>query len=498
MFPWWTFEGVKLAFFRPVTVLTHRLDHALWPDKPALMHAHSLLWLGAMVAAAAVAYRRILGHGLAAGLAALAYAIDDGHAFPAAWVANRNAMVATTFGLLALIAHDRWRRDRWVPGAALGPALLALGLCSAEAAIAAFALLLAHATFLDAATPARRAIAILPHLAVVVVWRLVHGALGYGAYGSGYYVDPLASPVAFARAVAERAPVLLLGQWALAPTDVHVFLPETARTVLWIVGACVVALLAWLLGGLVRRDRVARFFAASMLLCVVPACATFPMERLLLFAGFGAMGLFAMLLAHLPVRPAARRLAVGLAVVHLAVAPILLPIRTLSPLLFAPIARNLASVPDDPNFHELDIVAVRAPDPYSTGFIPLRRALDGRALPAHVRRLASSGTALTVRRLDARTLHLRPEGGFLSEPDAMLVRDREHPMRRGDRVVLTGLTIEIVASTPDHRPAEVTFRFDRPLEDPGIRWLAMGADGFVPWTPPQVGRTVRLPAHPLL
>ena len=32
---WWTDPNLVMAYFRPVTVLTHVVDYALWPDSPA-------------------------------------------------------------------------------------------------------------------------------------------------------------------------------------------------------------------------------------------------------------------------------------------------------------------------------------------------------------------------------------------------------------------------------------------------------------------------------
>jgi len=67
LFPWWTDPDLKGEFLQTLTVLTHRLDYALWPDSPALMHAHSLLWLGAAVAVtAAFPVRRVPGISLTA------------------------------------------------------------------------------------------------------------------------------------------------------------------------------------------------------------------------------------------------------------------------------------------------------------------------------------------------------------------------------------------------------------------------------------------------
>ena len=55
-----------------------------------------------MVGALAALYRRLMGATAAAGLAALFYAIDDAHGPPVAFLANRNAMMATLFGVLAV------------------------------------------------------------------------------------------------------------------------------------------------------------------------------------------------------------------------------------------------------------------------------------------------------------------------------------------------------------------------------------------------------------
>jgi hypothetical protein len=117
--PWWTPPTFRHASLRYLSVLTMQLDYLLWPNRPELMHLHSLVWLGALVAAATLLYRRVLGATSIAGLAALLYAVDDAHAAPAAYLANRNAVIATCFGVLCLLAHARWRQERWRPGAVL-------------------------------------------------------------------------------------------------------------------------------------------------------------------------------------------------------------------------------------------------------------------------------------------------------------------------------------------------------------------------------------------
>lgn len=51
--PWWVSLDLHQAFLRYASTLTMMLDYRLWPNYPALMHLHSLLWLSAAVLAAA-------------------------------------------------------------------------------------------------------------------------------------------------------------------------------------------------------------------------------------------------------------------------------------------------------------------------------------------------------------------------------------------------------------------------------------------------------------
>src|SRR5262249_58502494 len=49
-YPWWTLPEGQVAFWRPLSALTHWIDFALWPDAPQVMHGQSLLWLGPLAA----------------------------------------------------------------------------------------------------------------------------------------------------------------------------------------------------------------------------------------------------------------------------------------------------------------------------------------------------------------------------------------------------------------------------------------------------------------
>jgi hypothetical protein len=503
--PWWTSEHFRLAFLRLLTVATHRLDYALWPDSAALMHAQSLLWFGLLVAAATVLYRRMLGTGWVAGLAALAYAVDDAHAWPAAWIASRSTLLATFFGLLCLLAHDRWRRDGWRPGAWMGPLALALALASGEFAAATLAYLTGHALFLDPAPWRRRFAGFAPYAAVTALWACVYKVGGFGVSGSGLYIDPGAGPARFVAALARRAPFALLGQWTAMPADAGSFLAPLFPPALVLFSFGFVVVIMLLLVPLVRRDSVARFFAAGMLLSTVPISSTFPQNRQLLFVGFGAMGLLAQLVqgafAGAPWVPASRgwryaaRGVAGLLLPgHLALAPLSFPLQvSMVKTLGSPTETAVASVPTDPALADQDLIVVNSPDYlYLVSPILNLHRLAGQPVPRHLRALATGPSPVEVTRRDAQSLDVRLDRGLFTGVLTLLYRDDGHPLRPGDTISLTGLIITILETGQDGSPTHILYRFDRPLEDPTLRWLRWQDGVYVPFTPPAVGATVHL------
>jgi len=119
---------------------------------------------------------------------------------------------------------------------------------------------------------------------------------------------------------------------------------------------------------------------------------------------------------------------------------------------------------------------------------------DGQPLPRRLRALVSSRLRpVEVHRLDARSLVLRPEAGFLHGLADPLFRGPDQPLTLGQHIALSGMTVEITELGPDQRPAEAVFRFDVPLEDKSLRWLQWRDGRFEPFIPPPVGQRVTLP-----
>lgn len=503
--PWWTVPVLRAQFFRPLTYFTHWLDYRLWPDSAALMHAQSLLWFGALVFSVGLLYRRFLGPTVAAGLAALLFAMDPAHGAPAGWIANRNALVAGLFGVLAIAAHDRARREGWRVGACLAPVLFAGSLLSAEAGFSVLGYLVAHAVLLEDGAWRRRLTALVPYAAVAAAWRAAASAFGVGSVGLGFYVDPGRDPAGFLAAMGARAPLLLLGQLSPLPADLAYVARSEASHWLWTAGLLVGALFLAAVVPLLSKDRPARFFALGAALSLVPMCAAFPDDRLMLIPGIGILAVLGQWAAVTASRwkwlGLWSRLLVagagGAAAAHFAVAPLFLPLRAKGFTgVYAPM---YLSVPLDEKVARQSLIFANAPVAFLVSHLPIVRAVRGEPVPRSTRVLSPSLAAVSIARPDEKTLVFTPRGGYLAVPADTLFRSGEFPLHAGERVVLPDVTLEVLSLNQAGRPAAVRCRFRVPLEDRSLRWLRWEEGGYVPFTPPPVGGQVELePAVPNL
>jgi hypothetical protein len=240
-----------------------------------------------------------------------------------------------------------------------------------------------------------------------------------------------------------------------------------------------------------------------MLLSVLPLCAIWPNDRLLLMVGFGAFGLVAIFVARVgevvgPLRRVAVPLSVSLVIVHAVLAPILLPLREMqiAALFKRPVQRAAASLQIDERTATTTQVILNAPHALFPLFTVAERVVESSIkMPqkAHLLGVAVVGT-LGVERVDERTLALEFSEGFPQEPLSRFFRDPNDPFVAGQEIHVDGLMVRIDSCDAEGNATRVTYRFDVPLEDPSMAWSVWEKNAFVPYHPPPVGaRETRAP-----
>ncbi|MCG8671608.1 MAG: hypothetical protein MI867_19540 [Pseudomonadales bacterium] len=474
MLPWWTLPELKYAFWRPVAEITHIIDYGLWPNNPVLMHLHSLAYLLLLF----IAVYRLFGRWLSGPALVWAFwifALSYTHGFASGWLANRNAVLATLFVALTMLFHDRWRQSGKLSQHLLALMFFSLGLLSGEIGVSAGLFLLAFALCMEPSTNKasgiigfiQRMLTIAPYGIVGILWLFARAILGYGAEGSGHYVDPT-NVAAFLEIAGWRYFLLLTGLiWSLPPEFASLF----GETLVIVVGVLGGGLLLWVLMPLFRVSGLARFFLLSCLLLLLPVCATNPHSRLLISAGIPMAALIGMYFgarrtAELSFSPVAKVLSLVLIVSLFVLAPLFTVVESVAMKLAMDGslnhgAKNLQiEASEQPKTH----IVLNPPLSSVAGYIQGVRAYHGLPTVDSVLPLASSSTDLSMERTDASAIRLHAPNGLYQAAQENLLRAQSLALKPGDKVQLSSLRAEVVAVNAEGVPETVDFFLTKPLE----------------------------------
>ena len=477
LIPWWTYSELKYAFWRPISEITHWIDHTLWPNHPWLMHLHNILWYLAIVALAARLYRKTLV-GSAAVVALALYALDSSHGFTLSWIANRNGLISVTFGLLTLMFYTRWRESDSIGALILSLVSLALGLLSAEMGISVFGYLGAYALFMDKRGWLKGCLAASPHFLVIIIWWLVYKGSGFGAaHADSYYVDPAEHPITFILKLVERFPVLLASQWGIIPAEIYGF---SGATIWGYVALCALFLAVCLVPILFVgwKEKSVRFWFFGMLFSILPALTALPHDRLLMFAGIGAAGILGHFLNQVFIanksahRKITRVVAYMLVGIHLILSPILLPVMAYSTKVWADL------IPSSPSyFSGIDNIANKqlvlfSPPIASALAIGPLRFYRGEAMPERVWTITSQNDPLKFELLDENTLSIvNPEGFMRAQTEKAFRNIEKYPFEEGEVTGLSGLSISIHDINREGVPTKLVLTFKEPVREGKLKFL---------------------------
>jgi hypothetical protein len=498
IFAWWDDPQTRIAFMRPLTAASHWLDHSFWRNVGWPMHLHSALWALWLLFGVRALYREWLSDRFLANLAFALYALDDARGWLVSWVAARNAVIGTAFSVWALVVHLRQRRGQLRSGVWLAPVLLGLGLLGSEGALAVGAYMLGHTLFEEKGPLLRRILRLWPYALLAVLWRAAYSAYDFGALGSGLYSDPAREPLRFLRMFVENAPILLGSQFGGMWSDAWLFLFFAPRLQLCVWVATLAFVSAVLISAWpeIRRSPQLRSLAFGACVALIPASPTFVADRLLTWVALGGSVICAVLIAPVLQRTAARATALGalLLILHL-IGVIFLPSRARGTLVMRNfIDRAAQGIPQDASISDKTLVFVNPPHLPFASYPPIEASAQRRPRPRLLHTLATSTTALTLERLDAFTLRLRPRGGFLQNPSSRLLRAEDRPFHAGQEIQQGDMRVRVREVSEDGRPLEIEARFARPLEDPLYVWRQWLGSAAVPFTPPPVGERLQLPA----
>lgn len=497
--PWWSDPELRLSALRPLA------SALVWLDAVALnaraAHVHSLIWWLAMLAALGWALAPILG-GRWAWLAVALYGLDDAHALPLAWLANRAAIVSGVFGWLALGLYVRGRAGSRGHPAWLAAATTA-SMAAGEYGLSAVAYIAAYALVVERGSWGGRLRALLPVLLPAAAYLVLHRVGGFGAAYSGVYLDPAAEPLAFAAALLDRAPRLLIDMATGTPL---LLLEGWSLAAVWGTAVLVLggawALVRWLHPQPERR-RIFAWALSGAAVAVVPVCASFLSERLTVLASVGVHIISAAVLLAALERVVDRRRRAS-TVVAVVVGGLLLcghgwvavnasaaKVNALQQFNRAGLELADSMPVDDARAAQERWVLLAAGDPMMLVYPPHLRSMSGHPRPGAWTVLCLAKGPLSMTRVSPNALEITAETGWLRTPLERFFRREDRPLLPGPNEGFQGMAVE-VTRMDGGVPKTLRFTFDRPLHDPGLRFMSVGMRGVFRYPLAGVGATMPL------
>ncbi len=502
--PWWASDHIQANFFRPLSSLTLAFDYTLWRDTPLLLHIHSLLWFGLLILVVYQLYRSISGSVIVAGVSILLLAVDDVFIGPAGWISNRHALIAMVFCVLSVWLYHLGASKRKWPYIAGAAGTYVLALLASEMGLVAIAYLFAYLLVLDHDKWLGRIRRITPFVLITVIWRVAYTAFGYGAKGSLLYVDPIYSPVEFITQLLTRYPTYLFSIMGLPVAGT--LIAASPQVTAWIAIASLgfLAVLVLIAYPVLKAHRTSAFWTIGLLCATIPLISGVPGDRNLGLVSLGMMALIGQLLVDVAtmekpgplkaLQVVSLKIVVPLfLIIHLVVSPQSIVSEPDSTRARGEMAAKLVDFGSDPALVGQHLYIINPPETLLYGYGMHQRLFTNEPFPASINYLSSGYTPVHIERVDARTIVVTPEGGYsprsgpiadaetgkvthISYENVVRVLDGifynpQDPMRVGQVVTLSEVTVEVTEMTDDGRIAQAMATFAYPLDDDRYVWL---------------------------
>jgi hypothetical protein len=544
---WWCHPEARLAMFRPLSSLSIAFDHYILGYNTYSYHIHSIIWWVVMVLCLAVFLRSLLPMTIAA-IAVLLFALEEGNGMLFLWTANRCALMSMAAALLCIWLYIKWRNPQTgtVRGADQPTApspnhfrylisslvCLFIALLAGEWTYPLFGYLIAFELFRTEEPLKRRMRALLPVLALGVVFAISTRLFGFGSQYSGIYISPIDDFSKFLYQGCLRLFVLIAELILGIPADwwhlgspwrgfflsLAIFSPPVWRMLpsweFWHVtfGMIAAGIAAFLFIWTLKRadspnKALIKWLTTGSLLALLPMVAPFIASRSVLPAYIGVSAVMSVMFGQ-SIKTLVRAIrekspsataVPGAIIIYILVCQIWLPASRTHREVFASAVTNttvtrwvLEAEVDDKTIAGKDVIVIAGVEGASTMFAPFVRSFYGRPMPRSWRVLSGAPHAHDLTRIADNVLELQVLGGSMMDSDyERTCRADSAKFSVNETTRIKGLTV-VVKAVREGKPIRVQYTFPKSVDDPSYVFLESKAKSLNRIKLPQIGERVRI------
>jgi len=484
--PWLAADDFYFRFWRPLTEVTHYIDFSLLPEQAWFAHLHSGVWyLLLSYCVYRLAYECNQQRKEVAVLAWLIFLFDGQHVANIGWIANRNALVASVFGLMCLLLFVEWHKRKQYRFYFLSVLFFAVAILSAEMALGICAYLFFYAYCVQKASFVRLLKQSSLYVLVLLLWFFSYQYFNFGVNtSSGLYLHPYHELLDYISALAVRLPVYISASLLPFPAGfswVAESMVKGAQEIIVMFCVSAVGIFIYSINKLKCLDNHGYFLLYGSIFCLIPVCSTMPQDRLALLQTVGADIVIAMLIFYMMEKSKHRMyqsLVIVLLVIHLVLSPLHLLLGSWYLSWASENIENNALSLDKVNAEKV-VVVIRAPIGEAVSLVGIR-AVSNQDIPKQFFWLANDEFPVSIQQESENTLIAVKREGFGKGLESAFRSVNKQPFELGEKIKMGEITVEVLALSSEHYPQQLRLIFEKNLDTQHYQFYSYKENRFEP------------------
>jgi hypothetical protein len=462
---WWMPDSYRFHLFRPLASLIQAFQFRFFANTPWIIHISVALLYALLIFVCAKVLMRFSSSPIALGIACLFFAIDDTHAYSTGWCCSHNTILCCIFGLIALLMHDRWRRQKSTRWLLLFIVSFLLALLASEGGLALMGYLFAYALFIENGNWRKKNVSMIPGAIITFGYMIFYTMQQLGMKDGCGYISPTDDLFHTMFIIMKNTAMFALSQiLSFPPLTLPLSMSGEGGVVVAVV---LLSIIIIFLRKFLVSSRIVMFFGTGMVLSIIPFTLGMMSDRLLFWAGIGAAGLLGELFTNLAViKGKQQRIFAKILLFNNMIISIVFFIPTL---FVTSILEDYAQALEK-NVPTTNTILLNM-NGISGSYPPAIRCEKGGIWPEHFYNLYEGPDTLTVKCTGERTLLATTPNGWFWAYIVRSTRSKRLYFKKNDTFDVQLMTATIVNVTDDGRPLSVRFTFKKDLADfAWIKW----------------------------
>lgn len=506
---WYASPELKIMFCRPFASILSILDYKLFGFNSTGYHIHLYLWYMILLVALGLFLRRFFSDSISS-LSLILFTVSISHLMPVLWIAARHYILSAAIGFFALLAHIKWREEKWRPGFIISIIGFTVTLLSSEYGLGIFAFLFCYEVFANKGNLKNKFLHIVPALFVCIGWLIFYYLQGYGANQSQSYLNPLYEPYNFITRIPQYVLSMMSVLFFSIPANIVKIIPNG-----FVVFSVIGLLTAGILSKIYRFSSDSKesmlWIGLASILSYIPSILGNFAGRSMLFPSIGMSISIAIFIQYgLTSTLKNQKKKTGIVFIKILCFFVVIlhgfygPIQWYKATDFTntlqskidSLINKIYFATDD--IRDKNVYVINSPMPFFFSQYAMGSMIyNSDKVPKSIKLLSFSKFSHYLKKITEDTFEIEYIDGQLYEigPGISSMLKSKEPLKSGDIFKIPNIVITVL-STNEFGPTRIRFKFDQTLNSPEYIFMVWQNGKLIPLQFPDLGESITIPQIP--